>query len=349
MIQLAKNHIIYILSPSKYFSGGPLALHQLAYEMKLLEYNVVMLYTDIAKDESDLINSNFKNFKLPYITNIKEVIDTEYNVLILPEVNIKMFQGFSFLKKVIWWLSIDNYYKAYIYNTPLLSSLPKTKIISRFLDLVVYFKNKKFNIFSSKEFGKYYHLCQSEYAFQFIGNKAKNKKNIGFLTDYLHESFLNKSEEIINLTDKQDVILYNPKKGVNFTKKIISKNNNLKFIAVENFTPDEVVDLLKKSKIYIDFGNHPGRDRFPREAALMGCCVLVGLKGSAMFHKDMPFDDKYKFLTKESNLTKISDTLLDIITNYKEHKDKFSTYREFIKTNKSIFIKEIKNIFSMNY
>ena len=48
-------------------------------------------------------------------------------------------------------------------------------------------------------------------------------------------------------------------------------------------TPEQVVDLMSESKVYIDFGNHPGKDRIPREAVINGCCVITGVRGSARF------------------------------------------------------------------
>ena len=43
-----------------------------------------------------------------------------------------------------------------------------------------------------------------------------------------------------------------------------------------------MTNLLMKSKIYLDFGYHPGKIGL-REAALFGNCVITNLKGSAAF------------------------------------------------------------------
>jgi hypothetical protein len=60
-----------------------------------------------------------------------------------------------------------------------------------------------------------------------------------------------------------------------------------KWIALENLTTIEMKKLIGKSKIYVDFGNHPGKDRIPREAAINA--------GSANNSIDLSINDEYKF------------------------------------------------------
>lgn len=44
---------------------------------------------------------------------------------------------------------------------------------------------------------------------------------------------------------------------------------------------EEVQAMLKKSKVYIDFGGHPGMEHIPREAALAGRIIVTNRAGSA--------------------------------------------------------------------
>jgi len=62
---------------------------------------------------------------------------------------------------------------------------------------------------------------------------------------------------------------------------------------------EEVIKLLQKAKVYIDFDYHPRKDRLPREAAILGCCVITRKRGSAKFFEDVPIPDEYKFEDKE--------------------------------------------------
>ena len=113
--------------------------------------------------------------------------------------------------------------------------------------------------------------------------------------------------------------MYNPKKGYEFTKKLISKaNNTIKFIPLENLTCSEVRDLLLKSKIYIDFGNHPGKDRFPREAAMCGNAILTNKKGAAKYNEDVPINKIYKMDDVDNNIDKILEKIFYIFENYEQ-------------------------------
>jgi hypothetical protein len=107
---------------------------------------------------------------------------------------------------------------------------------------------------------------------------------------------------------------------------------------------DEVIDTLKKSKIYIDFGYHPGKDRFPREAALTNNCVISGFRGSAMLYNDVPIDPlKYKFNLNE--LESVADRIKDCLENYDERIKDFSLYKSVITNQKEEFINQVKQIF----
>ncbi len=95
--------------------------------------------------------------------------------------------------------------------------------------------------------------------------------------------------------------------------------------------------LLQTGKIYVDFGEHPGKDRIPREAAANGCCVITNKKGAARYFEDVPIDDRYKFENPEESLDELDKLLHDICDNFAEHQAMFTSYREKIKVEKQIF------------
>ena len=53
---------------------------------------------------------------------------------------------------------------------------------------------------------------------------------------------------------------------------------------------------MLSSKIYIDFGEHPGMDRLPREAAINGLIVITNKAGAAFYKEDVGIKEKYKVL-----------------------------------------------------
>lgn len=339
MIKIKKSSIIYLACPPAVATGGPLALHQLAYKLKLKGYNVFMYY--YRDNKPDPIHENYKAYDIPYVYKIN---DHKENLLIVPELKTELLYAFKNIRGAIWWLSIDNYYRL-----PLLYKIFGLFGISK-LDVHTAHavSNYKINLFKKKSFSfkdvdKFYHLTQSKYALDYINSKLKRRKNnVAMLTDYLLPTFLEPPSEII---EKEDIILYNPLKGKSFTQKLIQQNKNLTWVPIENMTPLEVKNLLCKSKVYVDFGEHPGRDRFPREAAISGCCIVTGKRGSAFYNEDVPIDAEFKFEESAANIPVIIKKLEEIINNYDAASKKFGEYRSFIMKNEAEFEAEINDAF----
>jgi hypothetical protein len=174
---------------------------------------------------------------------------------------------------------------------------------------------QKFNDFGNKEIT---HFCQSYYVQHYLNSSGAY--NTIMLNDYinLYHTKINKT--------KKDIIAYNPAKGIEKTHEVIKLNPSLKFVPIQNMTREETINLLSESKCYIDFGNHPGRDRIPREAALLGNCVITNLEGSAKFAGDIPIPSRYKI----DDITKVGELLVDCLVNYETRINDFDKYRRII-------------------
>jgi hypothetical protein len=173
-------------------------------------------------------------------------------------------------------------------------------------------------------------------------NWFKELKPLYYLSEYLNPVFLKIQTD---LSKKENIVAYNPKKGFAFTKKIISSAKDIKFVPLINMSREEVIKTLQRAKVYIDFGNHPGKDRIPREAAILGCCVITGKRGSAAYYEDVSIPDQYKFEDKEENITKIVDTIKDCFKNFEERYKDFEYYRQIIKNEPNKFIEDMNKIF----
>jgi hypothetical protein len=204
-------------------------------------------------------------------------------------------------------------------------------VIDRVMKKVDYTKDA---LLRSAEF----YLFQSWYAFKHF-DKLNPKY---YLSDHLNNAFL---ETNTDLSIKENIVVYNPKKGYSFTRKIISFARDIKFIPLENMSRDMVIKTLQKAKVYIDFGNHPGKDRLPREAAILGCCVITGKRGSAAFFEDVPIPDEYKFEDREKNIPKIVKKIKDCFENFYECYKDFEYYRHVIRSERQKFIEDLKKIF----
>lgn len=234
-----------------------------------------------------------------------EVIeDNSDNWIVYPEVWTEKIGKYKNMKTAIWWLSVTN-------------------------------NHGKFTEFLNSEITHFY---QSFYALDFL------QKNNAFkylpLFDYVNEKYLT---EIYNISEKQNIVCYNPVKGADITHRIITENPNVTFKPITGMDEIQIINLLKKSKIYIDFGHHPGRDRIPRESAILGNCIITNLLGAAGFYNDIPIEKKYKI----SDISNIGETIKNCFDNYERSIIDFSIYRSSIKNQKEQLFNSCKQIFGL--
>jgi hypothetical protein len=343
MLYFNKNSIIYVLCPSKWVTWWPEAIHQLVYKLHNSWFLAFICYMQEIDNPMPEIYKKY----YPWINYVyyKDVNDNKSNILIVPEIYISKLIKFNNIQKSIWWLSVDNWEKIispminYFFNNIL--KLIKNNFFNKVTDFIY---SKILNIFWKINFPldkKIVHLCQSKYSEKWILDK-KGKHIIFPLSDYLNNEFL--IDTWFNIELKENIIVYNPKKWIHFTRKLISKFWKLhKFVPIINMTTIEVQNLLKKSKIYIDFWNHPWKDRLPRESALQWCCILTNTEWSANFFSDIPIKDDYVF--DKFILNEINAKIINIFDNYDKCIHDFEYYIWQINNQETIFENEIKNIF----
>ena len=85
--------------------------------------------------------------------------------------------------------------------------------------------------------------------------------------------------------------------------------------------------MLRRARIYIDFGPHPGMDRLPREAALAGCVVITNAEGAAQYDEDVPIPGDYKI--RKFDVDRIHRLLRSCLNDESKVKD-FDPYKEWI-------------------
>lgn len=326
MLEIYNNTIVYVLCPAYSRTGGPELLHQLVCKLNKFGIKSFITYYGI-NDNKNYTPDDFKK----YVSNYKlssEIIDDNANIIVFPEIHIKDVNKYKKSRTVMWWMSVDNYIKNYVF----LQSIKQYGLFVTLKKLVkcdfVQSRLRKFDL----------HMCQSYYAIDYLKKRGIN--NYAYLSDYINNAFFEKSD-----LKRKDNVLYNPKKGIAFTKKIISNSSDLNWIPIQNMTTKEVSDLLKSSKVYIDFGNHPGKDRFPREACMSGCCVITGKRGSANFYEDVKISPEFKFDDIDKNIPLIIDKINECISNYSNEIKKFEEYRNMIKNEENKFEKDILTIF----
>ena len=348
-IVLKKDTKIYIMAPANSFTGGPELLHQIAISIKkIFKVNPIMFYLPV-KDHNP-IHKQFKKYKLNFSNSIE---DQSQNILIIPEhyMFLKYSQKFKNIKKILWWLSLDNYfgYKfKYDYNKFLRSIIKIPFNICNFFNKItkyqfgiftihdylrLFYKNSKLNNFV--EFQKInLHLSQSHYAYYYL---KKYFQNIKYLSDF-QRSVIIKNFKKKKL--KRNIICYSNKS--NDFLDYLKSNSNFKMIKLIGYNDKQLINIFRKTKIYMDFGYHPGKDRAPREALLFGNCVITNFKGSAKFYKDVTVPNNFKFEEKYKNLKKINKLIYLIFNDYKKNFYKMNKYKNKILNENNNEIKQVK-------
>jgi hypothetical protein len=289
---------IYINTPANALAGGVEALFQLADAINNLGGNAILLWdTDLPNPIPD----KYKHYNVKQSMNVE---DTSDNLIIFPEVWTEKIYDYKYIKKAIWWLSVDN-------------------------------NQGKFKDFKNSEITHFY---QSQYALNFLINK-KVERYLP-LTDYISPNY---TEAKYNIKNKKNIICYNPVKGAEITKKIIIACNDFEFVPIVGMNEFQIINLLKSSKIYIDFGHHPGKDRIPREAAILGNCILTNTQGAAAFYNDLPIIKKYK----TSKVEEVKKNIIECLNNYDEKINDFLLYRLSIKNQKLQFINFCEQTFDI--
>ena len=321
---------IYVISPGNIHSGGPELVHQLASQLMKMDFNVFMFYlpANANFNPADPVDPYYKKYHIPFVRNL-DISDK--NIIIVPESSSLNLYVSNKLRRIMWWMSVDNYVnnlcnilKKFKMN-PLSSTMPK----------FFYF---------DKEDDDIEHWVQSKYAEIFIKKNGVVDNQIHKVRDYLNQAFLLKASKI-DISQKENIVAYNPVKGFEFTQKLLKVAPEIDWRPIRDMTPEEVQQLLAKAKVYIDFGNHPGRDRIPREAAVSGCCVITGKRGAAANPDDIAIDDSFKFNDTDDNLINIVNRIKDIFANFKVNYDKHKKYRDQIMAEPDEFERDVMAAF----
>ncbi|MBP1617530.1 MAG: hypothetical protein H6Q14_1357 [Bacteroidetes bacterium] len=349
MLRVDNDMKIFVFCPKDSVTGGAELLHQLVHVLNVNHKIASLIYFNPNTTTNEICNAQIPDEYKKYNINLAtEIEDTSNNVIVLYEAIFDKIKNIQKAQTILWWLSVDNFFYCSV----------------KYLSLIDYFKwNKSFalkilfyrlyklltgrNYFKGNISIKYLakrnclSTYQSEYAQNFLQNQ--HFKEMLPLKDFINDDFFN--ENIIY--DKEDLILYNPKKGIEFTNKIIKRFPSLNWLPLENMSRKEMIEKLRKAKVYIDFGFHPGKDRIPREAVMSKVCIITGFDGSAGFFEDVPIYNQYKIEKTDSNIVYIGKLIEKILENHEEHIKNFEFYQERTRKEKDEFIQQVADIFDI--
>jgi hypothetical protein len=319
---MSKN--IYIICPPKKATGGPEALHQLGYILNSLGYNAKMLYT---KHKKNPVHPFYESYKVPHVMKVKDHPD---NIMIVPESLTNLIAKYPLAQKKVWWLSLDFY-------EVLMNSREKKKNWLR--KLIVPYKHTEYRFEPNKTVTHWY---QSQRTKEFLQTKELDN-DTAYLCDYVTELFFDNLPESFS---KENIITYNPKKGLEKIEKYMSLLPQYKWIPLSGMTREEMRDTLRKTKLHIDFGYFPGRDKIPREALVSGVCLLTGRDGTSAFKEDLGIPEQYKLHPEEMQTENVTRLINHLMNNYEDVFKEFIEFRNFVINEKPRMIEDVKKLFA---
>jgi hypothetical protein len=303
-----------VLSPYGLASGGPEALHQLVSAARKRGWDASICYYPDGNPE---VMPQYEHYDVAVVSRIADSADT---VVVAPETAVHLLLPLRRARKALWWLSVDNFFVSIGSPVTPPAADPALLQLVRSQDPAVI------------------HLTQSHYARQFL--RARGVSSM-MLSDYLSDAFVDGAAKRQSMA-KRDVVLFNPKKGAEFTNRLIeASGSQFDFVPIQNLTPAGVADLLSSAKLYIDFGEHPGRDRLPREAAVSGCCVLTGRRGAAGNDIDLPIPRRFALDEAcPTVLEQFNRLASEVLSDFDRVSAEFDDYRNWVLGHREDFTRE---------
>lgn len=344
---------VYVMCPANDKSGGIDALHQLVFYLNQQSIEANIVYRRNKCDKRPIaILDRYKAYVSDFLVE-KDIVDDSKNIIVLTESYTKDRYKFKNAKIYIWWLGINNNLtytfskKMFFFLTlPLRMIKHRTYYKKNILSAIEYVLEREVYSFKTEK-NTITHLCASYNAYNYVSGRSKNNVilciepiSIFFLKQYYSQV------KYITKENRKNVVLYNPVRGYNdIVDKLSKKLPSVSFIPLQGFNQQQLIELYRTSKIYVDFGAFPGAERIPKEAVLFGCAVITGRQGASNFYGDVPIPDTYKYGQPRSCINEIVKKIQYINDNYKIVYSDFDVYRNTILNLEKEFVKTLKKVF----
>ncbi len=318
---------IYVLCPGNNRSSTADNCHELCTQLIKRGFKVFMVYLPANENFNPYnpVDEIYKKYNIPFDDGVE---DNEKNILIVPEIAANFLYVTKKTRRILWWLNVNNFLR----------------------DIAVRTVNHFENILNSPmprffSFNRYdsdiEHWAQSEYARQFLKVNGVPDEKIFTVTDYLDNIFF----EVLPLKNsaKKNLIAYRKIQGSDFTDIVKELASGVDWQPVENLTPAVVQKLFLDAKIYVDFGEHPAKEKLVREAAVSNCVVITSKHGAAANDLDINIPAEFKFDETIKDAVKAGDKIQDALKNFEVELSKQNNFREKILREKYFFVEQIKS------
>lgn len=341
MIKDIKDKKIYAYCPASVVTGGCELIHQFIDYLNNHGCKAYIVYLGNKSHEVPIAYSSYN------IKTANSIDDSENSVVVCGECFLYIASRIKKAQVVIWWLSVDNtYYDSTQLPYMSLIDVFRWKMRSGFRCIKLRIQKRiffgSFSLYDIRKLGVI-NGYQSEYAKQYLESLGFN--NLVPLKDYINTTYYQADK--VNNSKRSPKVLYNPRKGIEFTKKLIQLAPEFEWVPLQGMNREQLLETFQTSMLYIDFGNHPGKDRLPREAALNGCCIITGRRGAAKNDVDINIPTCYKFDENVTPPNIIIKKIKYILENYDNCKTDFLSYQNNILGEKEEFEHQIDNLFGL--
>jgi len=252
---------IIILIPHGVQTGGPEALHQLSDALIRQGHDARVWYvlpSDLAAIDQLHRNNGLgpdtalrlqprpntvADYEKYQVRLAEQIVMNADTCVVLAETYVHWLRYFHPCTPMVWWLSIDNAFEYLSVQKINLNALRSERVL---------------------------HTYQSGYAHQVI--RALGCTRTLPLSDYtpgaLASEGLPKTDIALNANHK---VLYD----VGAIAARLERENQCKVHLIRGMSRAQVYEALGRSKLFIDLGNFPGKDRLAREALMRDCCVFA--------------------------------------------------------------------------
>lgn len=329
---------VYVLAPAGATTGGVELAHQLVDALTGLNQEAYVAYVDQGRIVPGVkVPAMYQKYRVRVSDAVE---DSPENLLVLPEIYFDFLYLFPAIRIACWWMSVDNHY----YSACLRDMLrfpwgmkERKDILYRYLVQGVRFRNSVADL--RRQSNRIIHFYQSAYALGHL--TSLGFRNVAPLSDYIHPDLF-----VTSRIPKEDIILFNPKKGKKYVEKLRKHLPDCTFIPLQGFSREQLNEVFDRAKLYVDFGPFPGKDRIPREAVLHGCCLITGRFGASAFQEDLPIPESYKIdLRVRDPWPGILSLVNDIFEDYPRRRKDFDLMHERIGTERETFLQEVEALF----
>jgi hypothetical protein len=184
------------------------------------------------------------------------------------------------------------------------------------------------------------HVAQSVYAHDVVARELGVA--VSMLSDYVPVP----TAPALARRGGPPVVAFNPAKGGELVARVADRlTTPVRWLPIERMSPDEVVDALNASDVYLELGHLPGKDRMPREAALRGAVTLVAARGAGANPRDFPVPDAHRIPTAPDLVTSAVRALEDVLADVGAHALRQADFRAQVAQERPRFVGEARACF----